>query len=300
MRIQRRTFGKLAAGAAAGIAAPAIAQNKPFTIGFSMNLTGPLAPNGKAALLAVADLGRGHQRQGRPARPAGEAGLLRRPVESLDHSRPLHQADGRRQGRHHRLELRDQHDRAGDADRDAARPDVLLAARPRGEQRVQLQALLLDDADRRPAAQGVVRRGLLRGRGRADSQADDRGDVRRRRRVPAQRHGRRAQRDQAARAQDRLRQDLSADHVRLHAGGAGDRGDQSRHLPRLLLSGRHGRPHPGQPRGRLQAQDLRRRHGRPAGDGHQDAARAAPERHRGLRLLAAVGGLRLRRGPRRS
>src|SRR5437016_3588782 len=52
MRIQRRTFGKLAAGAAAGIAAPAIAQAKPFTIGFSMNLTGPLAPNGKAALLA--------------------------------------------------------------------------------------------------------------------------------------------------------------------------------------------------------------------------------------------------------
>jgi branched-chain amino acid transport system substrate-binding protein len=52
MRIQRRTFGKLAAGAAVGIAAPAIAQNKPLTIGFSMNLTGPLAPNGKAALMA--------------------------------------------------------------------------------------------------------------------------------------------------------------------------------------------------------------------------------------------------------
>jgi len=52
MRIQRRTFGKLAAGAAAGIAAPAIAENKPLTIGFSMNLTGPLAPNGKGALLA--------------------------------------------------------------------------------------------------------------------------------------------------------------------------------------------------------------------------------------------------------
>src|SRR5258708_34745757 len=53
MRIQRRTFGKRAAGAAAGIAAPAIAQNKPLTIGFSMNVTGPLAPNGKAALLAA-------------------------------------------------------------------------------------------------------------------------------------------------------------------------------------------------------------------------------------------------------
>src|SRR6478752_9568255 len=52
MRIQRRTFGKLAAGAAVGIAAPAIAQNKPLTVGFTMNLTGPLAPNGKAALLA--------------------------------------------------------------------------------------------------------------------------------------------------------------------------------------------------------------------------------------------------------
>jgi len=52
MRIQRRTFGKLAAGAAVGIAAPAIAENKPLTIGFSMNLTGPLAPNGKGALLA--------------------------------------------------------------------------------------------------------------------------------------------------------------------------------------------------------------------------------------------------------
>jgi len=53
MRIQRRTFNKLAAGAAAGIAAPAIAQNKPLTIGFSMNLTGPLAANGKGALLAA-------------------------------------------------------------------------------------------------------------------------------------------------------------------------------------------------------------------------------------------------------
>ena len=53
MLIERRRFGKLAAaGAAAGLAAPAIAENKPLTIGFSMNLTGPLAPNGKGALLA--------------------------------------------------------------------------------------------------------------------------------------------------------------------------------------------------------------------------------------------------------
>ena len=54
MRIERRKFGKLAVASAATLAAPAVhAQAKPFTIGFSMNLTGPLAPNGKAALLAA-------------------------------------------------------------------------------------------------------------------------------------------------------------------------------------------------------------------------------------------------------
>src|SRR4051812_46273744 len=53
MLIERRTFNKLAvAGAAATVASPAIAQAKPLTIGFSMNLTGPLAPNGKSGLLA--------------------------------------------------------------------------------------------------------------------------------------------------------------------------------------------------------------------------------------------------------
>src|SRR6478736_6693324 len=82
MRIQRRTFGKLAVGAAAGIATPAIAQNKPFTIGFSMSLTGPLAPNGKAALLASqiweSDIN-------------GKGGLLGRPVKLVyydDQSNP--------------------------------------------------------------------------------------------------------------------------------------------------------------------------------------------------------------------
>jgi len=82
MRIQRRTFGKLAAGAAAGLAAPAIAQNKPFTIGFSMNLTGPLAPNGKAALLAAQIWKEDINAKG---------GLLGRPVELIfydDQSNP--------------------------------------------------------------------------------------------------------------------------------------------------------------------------------------------------------------------
>ena len=55
MRIERRTFNKLAlAGAATGIAGSARpAQAKPLTIGFGMALTGGLAVNGKAALLAM-------------------------------------------------------------------------------------------------------------------------------------------------------------------------------------------------------------------------------------------------------
>jgi branched-chain amino acid transport system substrate-binding protein len=54
MRIVRRTFNKLAlAGAATGFAGSARAQAKPLTIGFGMALTGGLAPNGKAALLAM-------------------------------------------------------------------------------------------------------------------------------------------------------------------------------------------------------------------------------------------------------
>src|SRR5262252_6045118 len=54
MRIQRRTFNKLAvAGAAAAVSGRADAQAKPLTIGFGMALTGGLAPNGKGALLAM-------------------------------------------------------------------------------------------------------------------------------------------------------------------------------------------------------------------------------------------------------
>src|SRR5689334_2034758 len=72
MRIQRRTFGKLAAGAAVGSPAPAIAENKPRTSGFGVNLTARLAPNGKGALLA-------RQVWGEDSSPKG--GLLRRPVK---------------------------------------------------------------------------------------------------------------------------------------------------------------------------------------------------------------------------
>ena len=55
MTIKRRSFTRLSAAAAASAAMPstgAFAQTKPLTIGFGMALTGGLAPNGKAALLA--------------------------------------------------------------------------------------------------------------------------------------------------------------------------------------------------------------------------------------------------------
>ena len=50
----------------------------------------------------------------------------------------------------------------------------LGAAWPRGEQRVQLPELLLDRADRRPAAEAELLEGLLRGRDGAEPEADRR------------------------------------------------------------------------------------------------------------------------------
>ena len=79
----RATRRDVAAGSArlllvAGLAAapaPASAQSgEPIKIGFSMALTGPLAPNGKQALLGAKIWARGDQRQGRSARPQGRTG----------------------------------------------------------------------------------------------------------------------------------------------------------------------------------------------------------------------------------
>ena len=154
MRIERRTFNKLAlAGAATGFAGSARAQAKPLTIGFGMALTGGLAPNGKAALLAMQIAEEDINARG---------GMLGRPVKLVYYddqsnpstrSRPLYQAPGCRQGRHRGERLRHQHDRAGDADRNAEGPHLLRPARAGGEFRVQLPALFLDHrrrADRSP------------------------------------------------------------------------------------------------------------------------------------------------------
>ena len=113
-------LGALAGGAAAQ-------SGQPIKIGFSMAMTGGLAANGKSALLAHEDLGGGHQRQGRAARPAGQARLLRRPEQSLDGAGHLHQAPRRRQGRPRHRRLCDRADRARDADRDRSSNMVFIS-----------------------------------------------------------------------------------------------------------------------------------------------------------------------------
>ena len=232
------------------------------------------------------DLGGGRQRQGRAARPSGQADLLRRPDQSGDGAGHLHQAARRRQGRPRHRRLRHQHARAGDAGRDAEEQAVHRPVRPRGEHRVQLSELLRDDPVRAGSEAGL-HQGLLRHRAGAEPEAADGRDRRRRRRVLAQRLRRRARERQEGRPQDRLRQDLSAGDHRLRADRARDPGDQSRHRGDLLLSARLGRHGEGGQRDRLQAEDDRRRHGRPAGDRVQDPARPAAQRLRQLRLLAA-------------
>src|SRR5262245_54702102 len=83
MRIQRRTFNKLAiAGTAAAVSGRAEAQAKPLTVGFGMALTGGLAANGKGALLAM---------QIAEADINAKGGLLGRPVKLVyydDQSNP--------------------------------------------------------------------------------------------------------------------------------------------------------------------------------------------------------------------
>ena len=78
-------------------------------------------------------------------------------------------------------------------------------------------------------------------------------------------------------------------HHRLLADRARDPGHQSGYRLGLLVPARLRRHGEGGERDRLQAEDDRRRHGRPAGDRVQDAARPAAQRLGQLRDLGAVG-----------
>ena len=80
---------------------------------------------------------------------------------------------------------------------------------------------------------------------------------------------------------------LSAGHDRLRADRARRAGGEPRHLRHLLLSALVGRHGADDQRAELQAEDGRRRDGRPAGHRVQAAARLQAQRHRQLRDLGA-------------
>ncbi len=173
------------------------------------------------------NLGGGNQRQRRSAWPACAARPLRRSEQSVDGAGHLHQAARCRQSRCDRRRLRHQHAGAGDADRHAAQEDVPRPLRPRRQQRFQIRPLLRDDPVG-AGAEDVVHQGLLRHRDGAESEADDGRDRGGRRGIFQECIGRRARERQEGRAEDRLRQELSAFDHRLLADRARDPGDQSR------------------------------------------------------------------------
>src|SRR5262249_5852630 len=172
------------------------------------------------------------------------------------------------------------------AGRHATKEGTHRPARERGEQRIQLSELLQHDAHRaRP--ESVLHQGLLRRRGAAEPEAEDGGDRGGRRGVRPAGLPRRARKCQGDRPHRRLRSKVSIGNYRPRAGGAGDGGDQSGPRHRLLLSARLGRHGAGGQRGRLQAENDRWCHGRPAEHGDQGSARSAAQRLDQLRLLAA-------------
>ena len=197
-------------------ATPAARAENPITIGFGMALTGGLAPNGKAALLAM---------QIWEEEINAKGGLLGRPVKLVyydDQSNPSTVP-----GLYTKLLDVDKVDLvvSGYATNmiapalpvdHAAQPHIPRAARPGGEHRVQLPELFLHHA--RPAARTrsrASRKGFFEVAMAQNPKPTDARDRRRRRGIPAQRAGRRARNwPRQAGPEDRLRQDLSADAPR--------------------------------------------------------------------------------------
>ena len=159
--------------------------------------------------------------------------------------------------------------------------------RARCEHRVQLRQVLRDDPVR-PGYQADVHEGFF------DVAASSRIRSRRRwrwsppTRILGERLRGRARERQEGGPEDRLRQDLSADDHRLRADRAAIQATNPDIVVTLLLPARLGRHGQGGERDRLQAEDDRRRHGRPAGDRVQAPARPAAQRLGQLRDLGAV------------
>ena len=117
--------------------------------------------------LGDADLGRRHQQKGRPAGPAGQARLLRRPKQSGAGSRHLYEDPRRRQGRSGGFRLCHQYRGAGDAGGDRPQHDLHRAIRARHQRGVPIPEILLDAAGRPRPAPGDLGRVFRHRQGRA-------------------------------------------------------------------------------------------------------------------------------------
>ena len=272
--------------------APASAQTgEPIKIGFSMALTGGLAPNGKSALLAQKIWEEDINAKG---------GLLGRPVKLVYYDDQTNPATV--PGIYTKLLDVDKVDLVIGG----YGTNMLAPAMPIVMQKKKMFIGLLGLAVNTefnypnyfamipsgPGRQAGLHQGLLRRRHGAEPEAADGGHRGGRRRVLAQRRRRRARERQEggpARSSTtrpiRRRPPTSRPIVRAIQA------DQPRHRRDLLLSARLGRHGARGQRDRLQAQDDRRRHGRPAGDRDQDPARSAAQRLRST----TTSGCRCRR-----
>ncbi len=144
-----------------------------------------------------ADLGRGSECARRPARPSGRTRLLRRSGQSGECAGHLREAARCRQGRPRGVGLWHQHDHAGNAARHEQGHDDDVADRPQRQRALQLRPLFPDRAARRGPRRRFLAR-LFRSRRGHESEAQDRGDSRRRRGIrPARAGGRTANRRSA-------------------------------------------------------------------------------------------------------
>ena len=210
-------------------AAPAQAQSgEPINIGFGMALTGPLAANGKQTLLGMKIWEEEINAKG---------GLLGRPVKLVfydDQSNPSTVP-----GIYTKLLDVDKVDLVvGGYATNMVAPAMPVVMQKnkvflslfgaRCERRVQISEILLGAADRARTPKASFTEGFFEVGARAESEADDRRARGRGRRVLPQRLRRRARQRQEAQPQDRLRQELSAEHHRLHADRARRAGGQRR------------------------------------------------------------------------
>ena len=270
---------------------PASAQapsGQPITIGFGMALTGPLAANGKQALLGAKIWEETINKKG---------GLLGRPVKLIyydDQSNPSTVP-----GIYTKLLDVDKVDLVTGPYATAMIAPAMPVVMQKGKVFIGLFGLAVNSEFNYPKYFAMIpsgpetkpsfTQGLLRCRRAAEPQAADGRAGRRRPGILAQRLRRRPRECQGGRHARGLRQDLSAHDHGLLADRARDPGHQSGYRLGLLVPARLRRHGEGGERDRLQAEDDRRRHGRSAGDRVQDAARPVAQRLGQLRDLGAVG-----------